>query len=171
MEHSALSCNCSPLTSFWTQRSQSLHWIPTYQPNTYFHIFSYPAQARCFITSTSLLLIFIPSVPKKHLSAHIQHEINPFNKEIMHAWKLGQLYIHGYQHGLALNRQNFRIKGISNFLWFTVTLILLPSLGRLNPWKWQEAGGQLRLQATITSSETHSGPTLNAIRRSGLSIQ
>lgn len=116
--------------------------LDPYAPaHTYFHIFSYPAQARCIITSTSLLLIFIPSVPKKHLSAHIQHEINPFNKEIMHAWKLGQLYIHGYQHGLAWEFCILRIKGISNFLWFTVTLILLPSLGRLNPlWKWQEAG-------------------------------
>lgn len=108
---------------------------------TYFHFFSYPAQARCIITSTSLLLIVIPSVPKKHLSAHIQHEINQFNKEIMHAWKLQQLYIHGYQHSLAWEFCILRIKGISNFLWFTVTLILLSSLGRLNPlWKWPEAG-------------------------------
>lgn len=74
---------------------------PYASAHTYFHFFSYPAQARCIITSTSLLLIFMPSVPKKHLSAHIQHEINQFNKEIMHARKLGQLYIHGYQHGLA----------------------------------------------------------------------
>ena len=65
-----LSCNCSCLTSFWTQRSQSLHWILMHQPTPTFT--SFPIQHRLDASSLQpLSYLFSSLLSPRNTCLHI----------------------------------------------------------------------------------------------------
>ena len=75
-----LSCNCSCLTSFWTQRSQSLHWILMHQPTPTFT--SFPIQHRLDASSLQpLSYLFSSLLSPRNTCLHI------FNMKSIHLTK------------------------------------------------------------------------------------
>lgn len=127
-----LSSNCSQFTSCWIYRDPDPFTSllgPYASAHFYFHFFSYPTY-RLHGLLLRPLSYFILSVPRKYWFANTRLRSNwPWRK--ITRLKLGQLHIPGYQHELAWPgnaAKHFcflRSKGISNFLWFTVTLINL----------------------------------------------